>query len=386
MDPAKVPAGHERQTIQLFALVNTILILGVVLCLYVLVQVWQTATLISYKDQIEPEPAEWPEITVMVAARNEETGIGSCLEALCHQNYPKEKLHIVVGNDQSTDNTAAIVLDFAAKHQNLKLIHIEEDHSGLKAKARVMAQLDQHAKGDYYLVTDADVVVGPDWAAALVRHMTVDTGVASGTTMVTGKGLWAGLQGVDWAYFMGLLNVISYSGIPSTAVGNNMIVRAKAYWQTGGYRNIRFSITEDYKLYSEVCRHGWKWNNIMIPEVLALSQPTIGFLPLLHQRKRWLTGGRELPWYWWILFGIFALFYFLMPFYICISPVSGAIIWLIKWLLQVVQINRIYSCTGSKLPGLGMHIAYEIYMFVVTISTALFFFAPFKTVWKGRRY
>ncbi|MBL7812547.1 MAG: glycosyltransferase [Bacteroidetes bacterium] len=361
--------------------------ISVTICaLYIGLQVWQLLVLLLYKNQPEPAPVDWPEISILVAARNEEENIGNCLQALCQLNYPAEKLHIIVGDDQSTDKTATIAREIAGSDSRIQIISIKDDGSGLKAKARVMAQLDQAAKGDYYLVTDADVQVKPDWAAMMVRQLHARTGVASGTTMVKGKSVWGKLQGIDWAYFMGLLNAISYSGVPATAVGNNMIVRKKAYWQTGGYANIRFSITEDYKLYSEICRHGWGWNNAMCPEVLAYSAPTNGYLPLLHQRKRWLSGGRELPFYWWILFGVFALYYISVPFLFLVAwPVALAIAAL-KWTLQTLQINAIYSHVKEPKPAIWQHLMYEVYLWAVTISTALFFVLPVKTIWKERKY
>jgi cellulose synthase/poly-beta-1,6-N-acetylglucosamine synthase-like glycosyltransferase len=355
-------------------------------CSYLLVQIWQTITLFQYHDSMEPEPEIWPEITILVAARDEELHIGRCLTALSQLDYPHDKLHIVVGNDQSTDATGEIANQFSKQHAFIKVVDIAEDNEGLKAKARVMAQLDKHALGDFYLVTDADVTVKPAWAKSMVRHMKPETGVASGTTMVAENGIWGNLQGIDWAYFMGLLNVISYSGVPATAVGNNMIIRKEAYWQTGGYGAIKFSITEDYKLYSEVCKFGWKWNNIMIPDVLAYSASTNGFFPLLHQRKRWLSGGKELPWYWWLLFGVFGLYYFFIPVALYIEPKYAGVVMLFKFVFQTVQINRIYSCVGEKRPSILHHIGYELYLFAVTISTALFFVFPIKTEWKGRKY
>lgn len=354
--------------------------------LYLLIQIWQTTTLYRYTDKPGPDAENWPAISIMVAARNEEAGIGACLNALCNLDYPKNKLLIVVGDDQSSDRTAEIVQSYVQQYPHIKLVTVVDDDSGLKAKARVMAQLDKHVNGDYYLVTDADVAVKPGWAKMLVRHMQGQVGVASGTTMVKGDTLFGQLQGIDWAYFMGLLNAISYSGVPATAVGNNMIIRSDAYWQTGGYGAIKFSITEDYKLYSEVCKLGWKWNNIMVPEVLAYSQPVKGFGTLLHQRKRWLSGGKELPWYWWILFGVFAMFYFLIPLLLWVYPLIGGIFWGVKWVLQMLQVNRIYQCVGEKPPGLLYHLGYELYLFAVTVSTALFFITPWKTIWKGRKY
>ena len=124
----------------------------------------------------------------------------------------------------------------------------------------------------------------------------------------------------------------------------------------------------------------------MIPEVLAYSAPTQGFIPLLHQRKRWLSGGRELPFYWWIFFAVFALFYFIVPVAFILHPLWVALFWPLKWVLQTLQVTRIYRCVGEKTPSLFLNLAYEAYLFLVTLSSALFFVMPAKTIWKGRKY
>ena len=361
---------------------NVFLYIGIA---YLLIQLWQWIQFLRYKAKPFSEPEIWPMISIWVAARNEEANLKACIESLLNLDYPKEKLQIIIGNDQSTDNTKQIAEELAEENTQILVIDVV-DHPELKAKARVMAQIDKHAHGELYLVTDADVIVKPTWAKEMIVQLSEKTGVASGTTMVKAEGLLGSMQSIDWAYFMGLLNVISYSGIPATAVGNNMIVRKKAYWETGGYGAIRFSITEDYKLYSEVCAKGWKWKNIMNPKVLAYSLPTKGFFKLLHQRKRWLSGGKALPWYWWVLFGIFGLYYFIVPALFLTTPLAAIVLMLAKFALQYAHIHRIYSLLGEEQPSLFKHIQYEFYLFILTISTAIFFLIPVKTVWKGRAY
>ena len=364
--------------------------------LYITIQLWQLTVLFRYqskKTRLFSEE-ELPMVSIWIACRNEEQNIADCLDSVINLNYPKEKIQILIGNDQSTDQTGAIAKKYATKYANIQVIEIEDNDAGLKAKARVMAQLDTHAIGEYYLITDADVRVRPNWIKGLLSNMDAQMGVCSGTTMVRASGTDGWLQEIDWAYFMGLLNVISYSGVPATAVGNNMIIRKDAYWQTGGYSKIKFSITEDYKLYSEVCSKGWLWNNIMNKDVLAFSEKTEGFGNLLHQRKRWLSGGKELPWYWWILFGIYGGFYFVIPVLLVYAIVLSqyttvaflGIIWSLKFLLQSLQINQIYNLVNEKTPHLGRLLIYEIYLFVVTTFTATFFLLPIKTKWKSRSY
>ena len=377
-------------------------ILYSIVVLYLIVQIWQLQALFRYEVYNDfqtlqnEDPSVFPQISIWVACRNEEKNIEHCLHSLLDLNYPKDKIQILIGNDQSTDNTRQKIVDVIEQYSKqsqysesktlLQLFDIQDDDSGLKAKARVMAQLDKHAIGEYYLITDADVVVNPNWALGLLGSLSNEMGVASGTTMVKSDGIWGWLQEIDWAYFMGLLNLISFSGIPATAVGNNMIMKKEAYWETGGYGKIQFSITEDYKLYSEICKKGWKWNNVMYPQVLAFTHKIEGFLPLLHQRKRWLSGGKELPWYWWILFGIYGLFYFITPLLLVYNFKIGLAFWMLKFILQMIQINQIYTFLGQQSPPTYKHLLYEIYMFLVTVSTSIFFFLPAKTIWKERKY
>jgi cellulose synthase/poly-beta-1,6-N-acetylglucosamine synthase-like glycosyltransferase len=356
------------------------------LSLYLLLQIAQLAVLWMYRDRTNSPPEEWPEISILVAARNEAENIGACMHALEALDYPREKLNILIGDDQSTDNTRDIIIDFIRNKPWFRLIDIVDEDTPLKAKARVMAQLDRHATGAYYLITDADVQVPVTWAKEMLLHFRSDTGVVSGTTMVHGNGPGAVNQEIDWAYFMGLLNIIAHSGVPATAVGNNMAVRSKAYWETGGYGTIRFSITEDYKLYQQICDKGWKWNNIISPRVLAFSAPISDWKTLLHQRKRWLTGGRELPWYWWGLFAIFGLFYFFLPLALVISPVKAIFFWCIKFVLQAAQITYIYHLLDRPKPNWLTLLRYEVYLIAITLATAVFTALPFPTVWKGRSY
>ena len=48
-----------------------------------------------------------PEITVLIAAHNEAERIEGCLHAVLEQDYPMERVEIVLVDDRSTDDTAA---------------------------------------------------------------------------------------------------------------------------------------------------------------------------------------------------------------------------------------------------------------------------------------
>ena len=70
--------------------------------------------------------------SIIIAARNEETHIGPCLESLLAQDFPREQMEIIVVDDQSVDQTAAIVKRYADR--GIRLISLgKEDAFGKKA-------------------------------------------------------------------------------------------------------------------------------------------------------------------------------------------------------------------------------------------------------------
>ena len=46
---------------------------------------------------------ELPSVSIIIAARNEEENLPYLIEDLCKQNYPSNKLEIIIVNDRSTD-------------------------------------------------------------------------------------------------------------------------------------------------------------------------------------------------------------------------------------------------------------------------------------------
>ena len=69
-----------------------------------------------------PSAGHAPFITMIIPARDEETNIGPCLLSLLAQDYPHNRLRILVVDDHSADATAAIVRELAERHPLISLI------------------------------------------------------------------------------------------------------------------------------------------------------------------------------------------------------------------------------------------------------------------------
>lgn len=329
---------------------------------------------------------ELPKVSILLAARNEEKLIIRSLKSLAQLDYPKEKLQILIGNDQSTDNTLKLIEEFIAHEPNMTVINIEKNLGKGRGKANVLAHLAHLATGEYYFITDVDVRLPKQWIKRLLIHFTPRVGIVSGTTQCESINFFSRLQSKDWLHFFGYIKAFANKGIACTSVGNNMAVRAKAYWETGGYEHIEFCITEDYKLFEAVTKNGWAWANDFNKNSLGKAWYIEDIKELLHQRKRWLIGAKELPLNWKILLIVYGLFLSAIFIIAIHSLLAAFIFWITKWLLQNIFIRKLYEIMNEPKPRIQDLITYEIYLQGLTLISAFFYILPFKTFWKGRKY
>jgi cellulose synthase/poly-beta-1,6-N-acetylglucosamine synthase-like glycosyltransferase len=101
-----------------------------------------------------------PSVSVLIAAYDEQGCIARRIENLLAQDYPGDKLEILIGSDGSTDETDAIVQRYAAR--GVKLSRAERC-----GKAGVLSRLVALAKGDVLVMTDANTEFERD----AIRHL-----------------------------------------------------------------------------------------------------------------------------------------------------------------------------------------------------------------------
>ena len=93
----------------------------VVATLYALRHYWFTLNRL-FGSQLHPyvdiDTADWPNVTVLIPAHNEEVVIAQLLNALLKVNYPVDRLLILPINDRSEDRTGEIINDFARRFPN----------------------------------------------------------------------------------------------------------------------------------------------------------------------------------------------------------------------------------------------------------------------------
>ena len=98
-------------------------------------------------------------LSVVIAVRNEEEHIGSCIKSILRNNFPKPLYEIIIVNDHSTDKTQAIIEETISK--NLRSISITDPE--IKGKKAALQIGIEAAKGEYIITTDGDCIVPANW-------------------------------------------------------------------------------------------------------------------------------------------------------------------------------------------------------------------------------
>lgn len=336
------------------------------------------------QENIHLSATSFPLVSVLVAARNEETNILHCLNSLARLSYPH--LEVLIGDDNSVDNTLHLVQDFAKNHTRFSVIQIKANYGNAIAKANVLAQLAHKAKGEWLFVTDADTQVPSDW----IENMLATGGkseIITGFTWVKGKGLFAILQALDWTFALATAKLFSLFGLPLTAMGNNMAVRKDAYLQTGGYENMPATLVEDFLLFKKIAIEAKKgFYQAFSQQVMAETQAVSSFTKLLQQRKRWLQGALQATClaklYLLIRVGFYPLFLavVLMPS-VPLLIVGG--LFVAKLFTQSIALYKFLRIFGKEhlIWAFGF---YEVYLAVLSIVLPIYSLIATKTQWKER--
>jgi len=128
----------------------------------------------------------FPLVTVIVPCRNESKFIESLINSLLEQDYPKEKVEIIIADGMSDDGTREILQSFSSRYPRIKIVDNPEkivstglNAAILHAKGNIIVRMDCHTKyASNYItecvnvlkVSDADNVGGP-WIAVGISYL-----------------------------------------------------------------------------------------------------------------------------------------------------------------------------------------------------------------------
>lgn len=334
--------------------------------------------------QIKEE--DFPNATIIVAARNEEKNIIRCLESLNNLEFPENKLEIIIVDDNSTDSTGLLIDKYIAAKPLFKKINTKKEIGRLKGKTNALANAIEIAKGEIILTTDADCAVFPLWAKTIVSYYTENVAVVNGFTSQVSENSFGGMQSLDFIYLQTVASgTINYK-FPLSCIGNNMSFRKSAYYEVGGYENLPFSVTEDFNLLIAI--HKLNKYKIIYPldkNAHVESIPCKSFKELYRQKKRWGVGGLKVPAGGYLVFGNGVLTHLcivLLPFYFSTTGLILTSIKIITDYYLLLNINKRLGITDK----IKYFISFQIYYIIYVLVLPVVLFISRKVIWKERKY
>lgn len=107
-----------------------------------------------------------PRLSVIVPCRNEERFIAQCLESILRNDYPRDRLEILVVDGVSTDATLSIVNTYAGRHSCVKVLRNPKKITPAGLNLGIKASI-----GDVVCRIDAHARVAPDYLRRCVEHL-----------------------------------------------------------------------------------------------------------------------------------------------------------------------------------------------------------------------
>jgi cellulose synthase/poly-beta-1,6-N-acetylglucosamine synthase-like glycosyltransferase len=326
-----------------------------------------------------------PSATVIVAARNEENNISSCMHSLDNLNYPDGKLEIIIIDDFSGDSTGKIIEEYIKDKPKFKKI-IPDENSPLKGKIKALSSAINIASGEIVMLTDADCEVSPSWAVTLASFYNNNVGIVNGFTVINNGNIFSVIQGIDLIFLLSVASGSINLKYPVSCIGNNMSFRKKAFYEAGGYENLPFSVTEDFLLLQAIA--GLKKYDILYPllqDSVVFSKPCINLKELINQKKRWGRGGFVVP-----PFGIIIMSVaFISNLFVFLTPLFCSHVWLYLAVFKIM-IDYLFLYPVHSILNIRNHLKYylffQVYFILYTTILPLLLILSRKIYWKGRSY
>lgn len=335
-----------------------------------------------------------PSVSVLVPARNEEASIGECVASLLAQEYPKEKLEIIVIDDQSTDRTAEIVRGFCAEHSSVRLLHVTDRPAGVSPKINALEAGIGASHGEIIFTTDADCFVQPGWIAACMKQFEDSVGVVTGTTVFENRGdaspLLFGIQFLDFLSHTACAAGAIGNGSVNNCNGSNMAYRRAAYDRAGGYAALASMNTGDDSLLAQriAAETPWSVGFVLDARAQVTTLPVSTWAQFFRQRMRWAAqtsdyhpetlGFLVATFLYYLLLTGTAIAAFFDPLYALLFAAGYAP----KFVVDYLILRRFTGLTNTRtllkyyIPAAVLHIP------VIFIAVIGGYFAKFE--WKGR--
>lgn len=359
-----------------FALVPALMWLGLLLVPW---RPWST------REHLEADSssiARLNEITVLIPARNEAGMIDATLRGLRAQG---EGLQVIVIDDQSTDDTAAI----ASAFPDVRVISGAPLPEGWAGKLWTLEQGRQHVSTPLTLLLDADIELRPGMLATLLLHKQCEQRqFVSIMADLRRTSFWDRLLLPAFVYYFKLLYPFAISNLRSTLVaagaGGCILVDTNMLERIGAFASLRDALIDDCTLARQVKRAGGRtWIGLSRDVVSLRPYGSFDSIHRMVARSAFTQLGYSTA----LLWVVTALF--LLAYGAPLMLLGAPHVWPWAWLaLAAMMLGYLPMLRYYRMPwwwALLLPLSAGLYL-GMTWSSAIRYWRGVRSQWKGRVY
>ncbi len=222
---------------------------------------------------------ELPLVSVIVPALNEGRLIGSIIESLLHQDYPK--LEIVVVDDGSQDNTADICAAYGRSH-NIRFFPLGER----QGKSAALNYGITVATGDYFVFIDADTSYDRSAISRIMNYFSdPEVGAVSGNFKIRNQSTNFLTHMVSLEYFLSMSMGWRFKGLTGLIVCvpgwfgayQRSVVSTTGLFEPGPGNDSDLTI-RTRKIHRKI---------VFAPDAMSLTDSPVTWGSWVKQRMRW---------------------------------------------------------------------------------------------------
>jgi cellulose synthase/poly-beta-1,6-N-acetylglucosamine synthase-like glycosyltransferase len=193
---------------------------------------------------------DYPSVSVIVCIYNATYTLSATINSLIDQDYPLDKIEIILVNDGSNNNSESVCLGFINRQRSRmpKITYVRQLNSGLGGARNTGISM---SDAEIIAFIDQDAVADKNWIKELVTCFGTNAkiGVAGGKIEILNN--WINFSRfIHWAYYYG---EDSKGNEYLPIVGTNMAFRGSVFEQLGGfYENFKSSGDETSLLNSKI--------------------------------------------------------------------------------------------------------------------------------------
>lgn len=231
---------------------------------------------------------DFPFVSIIIPTRNEANNIEKLLDAICKQDYSKERFEIIIANDHSEDETEIIVSDFIKNHSDFDINLLKVNGVGKKSALSESVHL---TKYNLIITSDADSIpVSNQWIKSIVSAFDDHIQMVSAPVVFFKKrGLFQMMQSLEFLTL--IASAAGAIGInkPFMCNGANIAFRKNAFENSNGFENDHFTSGDDVFLLERVIklfgRKSIRFVKLKTAIIESESMPNLS--SFLKQRIRW---------------------------------------------------------------------------------------------------